>query len=508
MKNTEFEPKEICDFFKGLTKVNHGSGKEDGARDYIIKKIKEMNNENIRIINEIPGESPGERVLVVRKKASDNMEKHETIVLQAHMDMVLFPSTLKAPLTLCECDEEGNPGEGWLKAGGYGLEKGTTLGADDGIGVATALAVLNDNETEYGEIECLFTVQEETDMGGAAGFSPDLLKGRTVINLDSENVNEITFGSAGARIDTLELRAEKKVPLSSGEKAVKLSVSGLKGGHSAMAINDCGANAVKVLAEFLALSSISLKLGALEGGSAVNAIPDRSEAIVVLTSEKYDNFLKLWEEYTQTVKNQYATGDPGIKLTYEENISLENCFDNETTDSLIRTLNLLPHGVIRLNPEDRKEVYTSTNLASIYYINNNFELKTCHRSIYQSDLDLLSQKQKFIAEIYSWTCGEPVDFPQWEPDFNSSLLDISVQTFKELFSKDPVKVVTHAGLECGWIVHKYIDETPKTIQCISIGPTIKEPHGFNERLKKESVSQYYDFLKAIIQKIYHEELRN
>lgn len=507
-KNTDFEPAIINDYFVGLTKVAHGSGDEDGARKYVIECIEKMNNDDIEIIHYTANATePGEKVIVVRKNAATGMEDKEAIVLQAHMDMVLFPKYLQPPLDIIACDESGKDGDGWIKAGGYDIESGTTLGADDGIGVATALAILSDTESKYGQIECLFTVQEETDMGGAAGFNKSLLTGRTVINLDSENVDEITYGSAGARIDSLTLNAVPEVDVDRAKTVLKIDVSGLKGGHSAMAINDEGANAIKLLVEFLTLCGISFSFARLAGGTAVNAIPDNASATIVIDSIDNDGFLKFSETYSNTVKAQYEYTDPKIAITVEKvTESVMSCFNQDTTTTVLSALMFLPHGVIRLDPNDRTKVFSSTNLASITYDENekHFCLQTCHRSIYQTDLDVLSERQKLLANEYKWIQGDRIDFPQWQPNEKSFLLEVSRKVYRKLNNDDePTLVVTHAGLECGWIVSKYIDESPKTIQCISIGPTILEPHGFNERLKTDTVNKSFVFLKAIINEIYY-----
>lgn len=509
MSPTDFKPEIVNHYFKGLTQVPHGSGDEAAAAAYVIEAVMDMENADIEVIHYNPeATEPGDRVIVLRKKADKGMEEKARIVLQAHMDMVLYPKDLKFPLKIYECDENGGQGTGWIKAGGYTPGDGTTLGADDGIGVATALAILADTGNRYGQIECLFTVQEETDMGGAGGFDKTLLEGRTVINLDSENVYELTYGSAGARIDTLFLNADRTEKIARDETILSIKVAGLEGGHSAMEINKGKGNAIKILAELLSLvNHEDLKMTGIHGGTASNVIPGEAIAEVVVKEGQEADFRKEMEKLKEKFIAEFIESDPKISIDIEPgDPSRDTCFSSEISQNLIDTLMLLPHGVIRLNPNDNTQVYTSTNLATIEYheSKNEFTLVTCHRSTFEIKLDVLSKRQQVIAGLYGWSTGEPTHFPQWEPNPQSDLLNVAREVYQEKYGSRHKTMVTHAGLECGWIVSKYADETPKTIQCVSIGPTISEPHGHKERLQKDTVEDFYDSLQRIIIKLYEE----
>jgi dipeptidase D len=517
-----FEPKAVHDHFMELTKLYHPPGEEDSVREYVIQCAKEI--EGVEVIYYEPSaRDPGERVIVLRRKGSGKYFSAPYVTLQAHMDMVCSPDKNIFPLNVFGyTDEEG---EKWIKAGDeesiFYPEKGTTLGADDGIGLAAILAILEDKKLKDYPIECLFTVQEEAEMVGAAGFDKNLLEGRTFINLDAENAKIIIYGSAGG------CRVKYKgdvtlLPTHSDFVTLELSISGLLGGHSGVNINAGRLNSIKVLTEIIirlnnritnlnsmdkGIKSYDLRLVSMKRDEDSNLykIPSCASAIVALSGDSAVEFENDFKAYCEALRVQSQLQKSEFICDVQKTNFVQNSLDEASTDALLCLLRQIPHGVIRMIPTLPNLVETSTNLADIVIkpkegslVESVVEINISNRSSDFDSMKTLIQIQKTIGELYKYTVETSNPFPSWKPNDNSALLNKAKTVYKEIHGDEFKATVIHAGLECSYVVQKYGNE----IDCISIGPTIVNPHTGGESLKAATVEQFCKAITGLIQSLF------
>jgi dipeptidase D len=490
----DLAPERVWYHFEELTKLPHGSGNEDRVREYIVHCAQKLGYDYYYQPNALH-DAPGERVICIYKKAAVGLEKKPIVVLQAHMDMVCVPSDQIFPLQLQHCDEEGNAGKGWVKAGGYTNNDGTTLGADDGIGVAIALAILEDSKHQFGPIECFFTVQEENGMDGVREFAKNLLKGRVYINLDEEEYKSIIYGGAGGLTSTFqaELKWESLVP---GTQCYDLKISGLKGGHSGASIHEGRANAIQLLARILSRAydeKTFFNLAAISGGnlSQSNVIPSGASASIVIRGEEdAAMFERLISEMSGALNEEYQKIEENIQVTWQKVGIPTKMIDLNGTKKIIDILMLIPHGVLKLESGRSEIVETSTNLAAVGITNSAVEIICMHRSSQESGLDWAGDIHKAIASCAGVTVVQNNRYPVWRHNVHSELLQKAKQVYAAQFKDDYQAIVVHAGLECAWVMEKYQKDLP--MDCISIGPTVLEPHTKRERLNIKSVEAFYD----------------
>lgn len=519
-----FEPKAVHDHFMELTKIYHPSGDENRVREYIIDCAHKI--DNVKICYYKPdAKDPGERVIILRREGSGNYASSPYITLQAHMDMVCSPDKSIFPLHVFGYYDDNNTK--WIKAGDEcsvtDPSLGTTLGADDGIGVATILALLEDTNLKDYPIECLFTVQEETDMGGAAGFDKNLLIGRRYINLDAEDAKTIIYGSAA----TQNVQFEGNVNLESVRTdfiTLELSISGLLGGHSGVNINNGRLNAIKVITETLVrlnkrltkldgivgkgitaydlrlISMNSLTEQEIKDKPVVNKIPTWVKAKITIPRNEKDNFKSDFNAYIAALKVQFQPEENNLECNVEEISSVQNSLDEMSTDALLCLLQQIPHGVIHMIPKNTDVVETSSNLAAI----NSFELNNdkivimaLNRSSDSNSLGELVKIQKNIGELFNYEVSASNPSPIWQPKAESDLVEKAKTVYKDIHGDDCNITVIHAGLECGYIANYFKDN----IDCISIGPTIVNPHTGGERLNTETVKPFYDTVSDLIKNI-------
>jgi dipeptidase D len=521
--DTSFEPKAVHDHFMEITKLYHPSGEEDSVREYIVERARII--EGIEVIFYDPDAiDPGKRVIVLRRKGSGNYVNAPYVTLQAHMDMVCSPNKDIFPLHVFGyLDKEGAK---WIKAGDEESisqpEKGTTLGADAGIGVATILTILEDKKLKDYPIECLFTVQEETDMRGAADFDKNLLKGRRYINFEAGRAEIIIYGSAGGCSVQYEGNAILS-PIPYDFIILELSISGLRGGHSGANINSGRLNAIKVLTEILirlnnrltkldiegeGIKSYDLRLNSFQRDedSILNKIPNCASSIIAIPRDNKVEFVRDFKAYCEALK---------VQSQPEENLDAEirevtgevtlKSLDEASTDALLCLMRQIPHGVIRMMPTIPNLVETSSNLANITInskegssVNWNVVIKALNRSFYSDSMNTLIQIQKTIGELYKYTVKTCDAYPSWKPNRNSALLNKASSVYKEICGNEPKATVVHAGFECSYIVQKYNNE----IDCISIGPTIVNLHTGGESLKASTVGKFYMALTSLIQSLF------
>jgi dipeptidase D len=456
----DLEPKSLFRFFGEILSIPRPSKHEEKMTEYLVNWAKERNLEYVS--DEIGN-------VIIRKGATKGKENSPWVCLQSHIDMVCEKNSDK------DFDFEKDAivpkieGE-WLKA------DGTTLGADDGIGVATALAILDANDIEHGPIECLFTVDEETGLSGAEALSADVLKSRILLNLDSEDEGEIFIGCAGG-IDTVA-----KLPYDKEETpdapAFKIMVKGLKGGHSGDDINKGLACANKILNRILWSldKEMDLRLSCFEGGNLRNAIAREANATFVVAQADVELMKEIVERFAVDLKYEFRTTEPDMEITLSEAEKPAFVVDMLSQDNLLNVLYACPHGVLAMSREIPGFVETSTNLASVKMKEDHFFITTSQRSSVES--------AKYAAAYRVESCfllaGADVEhgdgYPGWAPNPESKILKIAVDAYKKLFNKEPIVRAIHAGLECGLIGEKY-----PGMDMISYGPTLRGVHSPDER---------------------------
>lgn len=516
-----FGPEEVFEHFMNITTLKHPSrdeahpedGNEDEVRRYVASCANSIDNIEKPIFYDEGATDAGKRVIVVRRKGSGDFSQAPYVTLQAHMDMVCFPKNDIFPLKVFEYDLKGDK---WIKAGDPDSvndpTKGTTLGADDGIGVATALALLKDEKLKEYPLECFFTVQEENDMGGAEHFDKSLLLGRKYINLDAENATTIFYGCAGGSDFSFSGNVERD-EMETGFTVLRVSISGLRGGHSGVDINKGRLNAIKGIAEVLinlnertacrdngGISSFDLRLISMQRDeqAKMNSIPSSASAVVAIPRNMKESF-----------ENALATQCEAIKSLYqpeEDKFSWQVCWQGEvqakplsraSTDALLCLLCRIPHGVFRMIPENVKLVETSSNLASIEIGNDIAVIRGSNRSSNDSHMTALKNILDNIGACFNYAVKYTDGYPAWQPNENSPLLAIAKEVYQGKYPQYDATVI-HAGLECSQVVAKYGSD----IDCISIGPTIVNPHSGGERLKAVTVQQFYDAVTQILHSIF------
>lgn len=476
----DLEPKSLFKFFGEILSIPRPSKHEEKMTEYLVNWAKERNLEYVS--DEIGN-------VIIRKGATKGKENSPWVCLQSHIDMVCEKNSDK------DFDFEKDAivpkieGE-WLKA------DGTTLGADDGIGVATALAILDANDIEHGPIECLFTVDEETGLSGAEALSADVLKSRILLNLDSEDEGEIFIGCAGG-IDTVA-----KLPYDKEETpeapAFKIMVKGLKGGHSGDDINKGLACANKILNRILWSldKEMDLRLSCFEGGNLRNAIAREANATFVVAQADVELMKEIVEKFAVDLKYEFRTTEPDMQITLTESEKPAFVVDMLSQDNLLNVLYACPHGVLAMSREIPGFVETSTNLASVKMKEDHFFITTSQRSSVES--------AKYAAAYRVESCfllaGADVEhgdgYPGWAPNPESKILKIAVDAYKKLFNKEPIVRAIHAGLECGLIGEKY-----PGMDMISYGPTLRGVHSPDERLEIKTVELYWKHTLEILKNI-------
>lgn len=421
--------------------------------------------------------------VLIRKPATAGMEDRKVIVLQAHLDMV--PQKNNSVKHDFEKDPIKTIVDGeWLRA------DQTTLGADNGIGVAAIMAVLESKNLKHGPIAALFTTDEETGMYGAFGLQPDWIKGDILLNLDSEDEGELFIGCAGGLDASINWKF-KPLPTTPDDIALKVTVSGLKGGHSGLDIILGRANANKLLFRFLkeAISSYEARLSEVEGGNMRNAIPREGWAIITIPEESKKDIVNLAKEYEALFNEEYKDIENKITISVEEVDTPDNIIPEQIQDDFINAVTGCPNGVFRMIPTIPNIVETSMNLSIIRANTEKIEIHCLLRSSVDSKKEELASMVDSIFTL----AGAKVEFSGgysgWNPNTNSPILHAMKETYKKEFNKEPKVQVVHAGLECG-----IIGATEPNLDMISFGPTIRHPHSPDEKVNIKSVGDFWHFL--------------
>jgi len=476
-------PKRVFYYFNEICKIPHPSKKEEKIVAWLLETGKALGLETKR-------DKVGN--VLISKPATKGKEHVTPVIFQSHVDMVCE----KNNDTKFDFDKDAiQPyieGE-WLKA------KGTTLGADDGIGVAIQLALLEAKDIEHGPIECLFTVDEETGLTGAFNLESGFMNGKMLLNLDSEDEGEFFIGCAGGKDTqaTLEIEWEEKIP--AGFMAYNVYVKGLQGGHSGDDINKGLGNAVKLLNRILwnAYQNHDLFIAEIDAGNLRNAIAREGFAHVIIPKEKKKAFENYLKEMDKTYKNEFRVTDPGVSVTFEEAKMPKKVFNELLQIDLMNALYVCPHGVLAMSQDIPNFVETSTNLASVKCKDGKIIIATSQRS------SLESKKQDAVdmvsAAFYTIGADEVKSgdgYPGWAPNPDSAVVKMLSQAYRNLFKKEPEVKAIHAGLECGLFSEKY-----PGLDMVSYGPTLRGVHSPDEKLKIDTVQQVWDltveFLKIL-----------
>ena len=472
----DLQPKLIWGIFDEITAVPRPSKREEKIIEYLLAFAAKHSLEAQR--DQIGN-------VVIRKGATAGYESLPTIILQSHMDMVCE----KNSDTVHNFDTDPirtKIVDGWVKA------EGTTLGADCGIGMAAALAVLIDPTIEHGAIEALFTVDEETGLTGAFNLGEGMLTGKYLINLDSEDEGEIFIGCAGG-VDTLARFDYTTESLEGGYELYRINVSGLKGGHSGDDIDKGLGNANKILAAFLYdAQRYGIRLGMFDGGNLRNAIPREAYAVVAVPEQTALLFETSLATYISAVKSLYAPTEPNLKITVGQ-AALQPVIDEDTQSALLSALVGLPNGVLAFSQTMKGLVETSTNLASVKFVDDKIVVTTSQRS----SVERAKRDAMHSIEAVLTLAGAEVEhsdgYPGWTPDPSSALLGWTVESYKRLFGTEPKVRAIHAGLECGLFLEKY-----PHLEMVSFGPTLRGVHSPDERLEIATVDKFWALLLDVL----------
>ena len=481
MKN--LEPKGLWESFYSLTQIPRPSGKRKEIADFLVNYGKSLGLETLQ--DEIGN-------VLIRKPASAGMENHPGVILQGHMDMVPQKNSNKV------FDFEKDAIQAYIEDNGeWVTADGTTLGADNGIGVATAMAILADKHAVHPPLEAFFTIDEETGMYGANDLKGGWLKGKYLLNLDSETEGELYVGCAGG-IDVEATFDYQPVETEEGDIALKVELKGCKGGHSGCDIHLQRANAIKLLFRFLkdAVANYEARLAHVEGGNMRNAIPREASAIITIPADSYQDVQDLVDRYEDLWLREYDGVETDLHFTAQEVDCPKTELPEDVQDFLIHAITLCPHGVYRVIPEMPDIVETSNNLAIIETKSNQIKAICLTRSSVES------RKEELASVIQSAfaLAGAEVEFsgayPGWKPNFKSGLLKTMKETYVKEFGNEPRIVTIHAGLECGIIGSKYAG-----MEMISFGPTIEHPHSPDERVNIASVQKFYRYVLAALRQL-------
>ncbi|WP_316804367.1 aminoacyl-histidine dipeptidase [Pedobacter nototheniae] len=481
MELKDLSPKLLWENFINLNAVPRASKKEARVIEFILNYGKSLGLETIK-------DSIGN--VVIKKPATAGMENRQTVVMQSHLDMV----HQKNGDTIFDFETQGIDmyidGE-WVKA------KGTTLGADNGIGVAAIMSVLSSKDIQHPAIEAMFTIDEETGMTGAKELDPANFTGKILLNLDTEEEDELTIGCAGG-LDTNTKAQYKEVPVESDSVAFQVKIKGLMGGHSGMDIHRGRANANKLMNRLLykVKQFVNIQLSSLDGGSLRNAIPRESVAIITLPEAEKDDFLKSFGLFSAVLKEEYKTIETGLTI---DCISIETpslIVDPDYFPKILRAIYATPNGVFRMSPDIENLVEASTNLAKVSIKEGTFITQSLQRSSVESTKEDVATAVKSAFENIGCEIVQNGDYPGWKPDADSAILKLMLKLYPDHFEHTPHVGACHAGLECG-ILGSYFPE----MDMISFGPTIRGAHSPDERVNVASVDKFYNYLIHVLREI-------
>ena len=470
---TSLKPALVWKHFAAMTQIPRPSFHEEKIRRYVLDVARSLGLEC---------REDAAHNVYVRKPASKGMENRAGVILQAHLDMVPQKNNDK------KFDFLKDPIRAYVD-GDWVTADGTTLGADNGIGAAAILAVLEDDTLEHGPLEALFTATEETGMAGAFGLKKGLLKGDILLNLDSETEGELYVGCAGGLDANIRFRSVPEPTPARNYTAATVAVKGLKGGHSGIQIVCQRANANKVLFRFLNAAPCDVLLASVDGGGLRNAIPREAEAVVLVETGDYDEFAAAVKAYEETVRAEYAGIEDSVSVKVAEVGKPAEMLPKEVAGNLIKAVAACPDGVQRMSVAMPGLVQTSTNLARVVSDGRTVKLQCLLRSSVNTEKEALGESIAALFALAEAKTELTGASNGWNPDMESPILKTMTASYEALYGKKPAVTAIHAGLECGIIGSAY-----PGLDMISFGPTICYPHSPDEKVEIASVGKFYDFL--------------
>jgi dipeptidase D len=470
----DLSPKCVWSNFDALTKVPRPSGHVEKVQQFLLDFAKRVGVEGFQ--------DPAGNI-VMRKPASPGMEGHKTVTLQAHMDMVPQKSPDSTHNFLTDPIETYIE-DGWVHA------KGTTLGSDDGLGVALIMAVMESKDLKHGPVEALITRDEETGMYGANELPEGELKGDILLNLDSETWGKFVIGSAGG-IDVTSELDYKEVETDADDKALKVTIKGLRGGHSGLEIHEGRANANKLMVRFVreAVSDCEARLATWHGGNMRNAIPFKAEVVLTMPTEQVDNVKALVADWKKDFVEEYKGIENSIEFFAEEVETPKMQVPEEIQDNLIDAIYACHDGVMRMIPAIPSVVETSSNLAIIDIEGGKSRLQILARSSNEDMKEYICTTLESCFNMAGMKTTFSGSYGGWDPNTESPILNLLLKEYKELFGEDATVQVDHAGLECSVILGKY-----PNMDIVSLGPTLRSPHTTNERCEIATVEPFWRLL--------------
>jgi len=473
------EPTTLWNNFADLNAVPRGSKKEEKVIQFMVDFGKKLNLETV--VDHVGN-------VIIKKPAFKGMENLKTVVMQSHLDMV----HQKNSDTVFDFDTEGikmKIVDGWVKA------DGTTLGADNGLGVAAIMSVLASSDIKHPAIEALFTIDEETGMTGAMGLQAGYLDGEILLNLDTEEDDEIDIGCAGG-IDITAKNVYHEVHTPSNSVGFSISVTGLNGGHSGMDIHKGLGNANKIMNRLLYGSQELIRISEINGGSLRNAIPRESFALISVYSAKKDSFLRKAKKIITEIKKEFKTIDQNLDISISETTAPKKVMTTISQITLLNTIYAAHNGVFRMSNDMEGLVETSNNVARIIVKDEDITILCLTRSSVESSKYNLANTLKSAFELAGYQVTLSGSYPGWKPNVNSPILSVLTDTYEKLFDSKADVVACHAGLECGILGTNYPE-----MDMISFGPTIQGAHSPDEKANIKSAQKFWKYLLTILENI-------
>ncbi|MDR0880081.1 MAG: aminoacyl-histidine dipeptidase [Clostridioides sp.] len=471
------KPESVLKHFESLSNIPRGSGNEKEVSDFILKFGKDLGLESVQdeALN-----------VIIRKPASKGFENVPGVIIQGHMDMVCVKNKG------VEHDFTKDPIK--LRVDGDMLyATGTTLGADNGIAVAMGMAILEDDTIEHPELEVLVTVSEETGMDGAHAVDPAMLKGKYIINIDSEEEGVITVSCAGGTNSFIKLPVSHKA--AQKDAALEIEINGLLGGHSGIEIGLQRANANKLMCRLLNLLTVDFDLACIEGGIKHNAIPNEAKAIISVNGSDVEAAKNEINEIVSQFKNEFLTADPGLEAHIVDT-KCEEVMDDASKANVIELGCLIPHGVQAVSLDMNGLIQTSTNFAIIENGHDTIGFMSAVRSSIISEREELAGRLQILADRFSAVNEVSGVYPAWEHKVGADLEKLSISVYKDLYGKEPEVTAIHAGLECGLLLAKM-----PNAEAISIGPDTIDVHSPNEHVSIPSVEHIWNYLLALLKAV-------
>jgi len=478
----DITPQPLFSFFEEICQVPRPSKKEDKIRKFLLDFAKK---------SALEAKTDDAGNVLICKPATAGMENAPKVILQTHMDMVCEKNSDK------EFDFDNDPiepqiADGWVKA------NGTTLGADCGIGIAAQMAVLVSTEIKHGPLECLITVDEETGLTGAFALQTGFLSGSVLLNLDSEDEGELFIGCAGG-IDTLATFNYQKESVPENSVAYKISVTGLLGGHSGDDIHKNRGNANKILNRIIWNFDrlFKVRLADFNGGNLRNAIAREAFGVICVDMSKKDELINTFQNLADAIKEEFIYAEPGLQISCTETELPAFVIDGLTQEKLINSIYACPHGVLEMSTRMEGMVETSTNLASVKFLEDEkIMVTTSQRSEINSRKNYAAETIESVFKLAGAEVTHSDGYPGWTPNPNSKVLKVTAESYKKLFGIDPIVRSIHAGLECGLFLEKY----PR-LDMVSFGPTIRGAHSPDERLDINTTEKFWKHLVDVLENL-------